>query len=119
MPVLPRDAADLYLAPLLLVLDERLEELSRMEFAELALHVSIVSDQPDWNREIRETALLQAIAHTIDRHDWTLSWHLRGLRVSHGKHQVVLGTPANFTEYLEGTHQTRGAVETTHSPGAS
>ena len=39
MPVLPRDAADLYLRPLLLVLDERLEELSRMELDELHLHV--------------------------------------------------------------------------------
>jgi hypothetical protein len=107
MPVLPHDTADLYLAPLLLVLDQRLEELSRLELDELHTHVGLVSDQPDWTREIRELALLQAIRHTIDCHDWELSWHPRGLLVSHGKHRVVLGVPNTFSEYLDGAHQRR------------
>jgi hypothetical protein len=109
MPVLPHDAADLYLAPLLLVLNERLEELSRLELDKLQVHVGLVSDQPDWSREIRETALLQAVQHTIDCHHWALSWHPRGLLVSHDKHQVVLGTPATFAEYLDVAHQKRAA----------
>ena len=109
MPVLPHDAADLYLAPLLLVLNERLEELSRLELDELHKHVGLVSDQPDWSREIREAGLLHAISHTIDCHDWKLSWHPRGLRVSHSKHQVVLGIPATFGKYLDGAHQSGGA----------
>src|ERR1700760_417830 len=104
MPVLPKDAADLYLAPLLLTLNERLEELSRLELDQLHSHVGLVSDQPDWTRDIRETGLLQAIRHTIDTHDWDLSWHARGLAVPHGKHMVVLGTPATFNEYLDGRH---------------
>jgi hypothetical protein len=107
MPVLPHDTADLYLAPLLLVLDERLEELSRLELDELHVHVGLVSDQPDWTREIREAALLQAIRHTIDCHDWDLSWHARGLLASHGRHRVVLGVPKTFSEYLDGAHQHR------------
>jgi hypothetical protein len=115
MPVLPRDAADLYLAPLLLVLSERLEELARLELDELHVHVGLVSDLPDWSREIRETGLLLAVSHTIDCHDWTLSWHPRGLRVGHGKHEVVLGTPATFEEYLAGAHQTRAARGSAHS----
>ncbi len=45
MPVLPHDAADLYLAPLLLVLDERLEELSRLDLDQLHVHVGLVSDR--------------------------------------------------------------------------
>ncbi len=111
MPVLPHDAADLYLAPLLLVLNERLEELSRLELDELHIHVGVTSDQPDWNREIRETGLLQTIGHLIDCHHWALSWHPRGLLVSHGQHQVVLGTPATFAEYLEGAYQERVVKE--------
>lgn len=110
MPVLPHDTADLYLAPLLLVLNERLEELSRLELDQLHAHVGLVSDQPDWSREIREAGLLEAVRHTIDCHDWALSWHPRGLRVSHGKHEVVLGTPATFPAYLEGAHQTRATA---------
>jgi hypothetical protein len=102
MPVLPHDAADLYLAPLLLVLNERLEELNGLALDDLRVHVGLVSDQPDWSRDMRETGLLHAISHTIDCHDWTLSWHQRGLRVSHGKHQVVLGVPATFAGYLDG-----------------
>ena len=110
MPVLPHDAADLYLAPLLLTLNERLEELSRLELDQLHAHVGLVSDQPDWTRDIRENGLLQAIRHTIDTHDWNLSWHPRGLAVRHGKHQVVLGTPATFSEYLDGHHHKRAAA---------
>ena len=115
MPVLPRDAADLYLAPLLLTLNERIEELSCLELDQLHRHVGLVSDQPDWSREIREEGLLGAVGHVIDCHDWRLSWHPRGLRVSHGKHEVVLGTPATFTEYIEGTHQAPAAGGPTHS----
>ncbi len=107
MPVLPHDATDLYLAPLLLVLNERLDELSRLDLGELHAHVGLVSDQPDWTREIRETGLLGAIRHTIDCHEWELSWHSRGLSVSHGKHRVVLGVPPTFAEYLDGAHQKR------------
>jgi hypothetical protein len=110
MPVLPHDTADLYLAPLLLVLDQRLEELSRLELDQLHAHVGLVSDQPDWTREIRELALLEAIRHTIDFHAWELSWHPRGLLVSHGKHRVVLGVPNTFGEYLDGAHQRRSGT---------
>ncbi len=107
MPVLPHDATDLYLAPLLLALNEHLEELSRLDLDQLHVHVGLVSDQPDWTRDIRETGLLQAIKHTIDCHDWELSWHQRGLLVSHGKHQVVLGIPKTFSDYLDGAHRKR------------
>ncbi len=110
MPVLPHDATDLFLAPLLLTLDERLEELSRLELDQLHAHVGLVSDQPDWTRDIREAGLLQAIRHTVDCHDWNLTWHPRGLLVSHGKHQVVLGIPRTFGEYLDGEHQKRAGT---------
>lgn len=104
MPVLPHDAADLHLAPLLLTLNERLEELSQLDFDDLRVQVGLASDQPDFSREIRETGLLQAVSHMIDCHDWVLSWHPRGLQVKHGSHQVVLGIPATFAQYLDGIH---------------
>lgn len=108
MPTLPHDVTDLRLAPLLLALDERLEEMGRLTSDELRRHVAVISDQPDWTRELRAAALLVAVERFIDCHGWTLAWHLRGLQVSHDDHRLVLGIPANFAEYLVGGADPRG-----------
>ena len=102
MPTLPHDVTDLRLAPLLLALDERLEEMGDFTSDQLRRHVAVISDQPDWTRELRAAALLIAVERFIDCHGWTLTWHLRGLQVSHDGHSVVLGIPASFGEYLVG-----------------
>jgi hypothetical protein len=105
MAVLPHDIADLHLAPVVLALDASIEELGKLDLSELHRHVALVSDRPDWTQELREEALLVAVRHTIECHDWTLTWHPRGIRVSHDKHHLVLGLPANFTDFLSGKHR--------------
>lgn len=105
MAVVPRDISDLYLAPLTLTLDARIEDLSRLALDELYKRVALVSDRPDWSRELREEALLRTLTQAIETHDWTLSWHARGVEVHHGDRRVVLGVPETFTDYLDGKHR--------------
>ena len=105
MPVLPHDISDLRLAPVVLTLDARIEELRKLDLNELHKHVALVGDRPDTNLELREEGLLAAVSHTIDCHDWTLSWHPRGIQVSHANHHLVLGVPSTFTDYLLGRHR--------------
>jgi len=105
MPVLPHDISDLHLAPLVLALDARIDELSKLTLDELHRHIALVSDRADWTREVREEGLVVAVQHALDCHDWKLTWHDRGIRLSHGSHHLVLGAPATFAEYVEGKHR--------------
>lgn len=110
MAELPHDIADLYLAPAALQVDARIAELSMLGDGELALQVGFASDEPDWSLDRRRDALLVTVGHLIDLHGWTLSWDDRGIRLSHGKHALVLGVPANFGRFLQGTTVGRAAV---------
>jgi hypothetical protein len=103
MATRPHDAADLYLAPVLLAVDARIEELGKLDKDGLAYEVALESDSPDITRHMREGALIRTITHTIDCHHWELSWDPRGLRLTHGAHTFVLGVPAVFLEYLQGS----------------
>jgi hypothetical protein len=98
----PHDFTDLYLAPVLLALDDRLNELGLLDENELGFRVALDSDQPGDTRDRRERGLLTSIGHVIDCHGWQLSWDSRGLRVAHDGHGVVLGVPAVFATYLTG-----------------
>lgn len=103
MTARPHDLADLYLSPVVLAVDARIEELGRLGKDQLDYEVALESDLPDFNRSMREESLLRAITHLIDRHGWEFSWDPRGLRLSHDEHALVLGIPAVFAEYLEGS----------------
>jgi hypothetical protein len=94
--------ADLYLAPVVLAVDDRIEDLGRLDKDGLAYEVALESDSPDFTRPIREDALIRTVTHLIDCHGWELSWDPRGLRLTHDAHTLVLGIPAVFGEYLEG-----------------
>ena len=96
----PRDLSDLYLAPIVLGIDARIEHLASLSPAEFILAVEIVADRPIDYRTLREEALLSAIVGLDDYHGWTFDWHPRGLRISHGDRSVVLGVPSTFTDYL-------------------
>jgi len=98
----PHDVTDLYLAPVLLAVDARIEELGRLDRDGLAYEVALESDSPDSTRGLREVALIRAITHLIDPHHWEFSWDPRGLRMAHGAHALVLGVPAVFLDYLGG-----------------
>jgi hypothetical protein len=100
MTRVPHDFDDLHLAPVLLALDDRLNELSLLDEFELMRRVALDSDRPDWTREQRERSLLMTIGRFIDCHGWGLTWAPRGLRVAHDSHSVVLGCPPVFEEYL-------------------
>jgi hypothetical protein len=97
----PHDITDLYLAPVALAVDARIEELGHLDKDGLAYEVALETDSPDFTRQIREDALIRTVTHLIDGHDWEFSWDPRGLRLSHDAHTLVLGIPAVFLEYLE------------------
>lgn len=98
----PRDTADLYLAPVMLAVDARIEQLGRLDKGALAYEVALESDSPDITRHMREEALIRTITHLVEPHHWTFSWDPRGLRLTHDAHTFVLGVPAVFLEFLEG-----------------
>ena len=102
MSTLPRDVADLHLAPVILAVDAKIVELASLALSALATRIAIESGWPTWSRADREHGLLDAIGGFIDGHGWTLSYDARGVRLSHGAHTVVLGVPATFGEYLDG-----------------
>ena len=97
----PHDVPDLYLAPLLLALDDRLNELALLDCSELSTRVAIDSDRPDRTPEMRRSGLMRSLERFIDCHGWELSWHERGVCVARDAHSVVLGTPRVFQSYLD------------------
>jgi hypothetical protein len=105
MPVLPHDISDLHLAPLLLALEARIDELSKLTLVEFHHHVALVGNRPDWNHAMREGGVISAVQHLIDCHDWELLWTERGVQVSHASHQVTLGVPGIFADYVAGKHR--------------
>ena len=54
MATRPHDLTDLYLAPVVLAVDARIEELGRMDKSGLAYEVALESDTPDFTRKMRE-----------------------------------------------------------------
>ena len=103
MALLPKDVTDLYLAPVVLALDARIEELAGLELDQLATEVALTSNTADWTEELRATGLLNAIRYLVDMHEWTIAWDARGVRVGHEGHEVVLGVPETFRAYVAGT----------------
>jgi hypothetical protein len=103
MAVRPHDVADLYLAPVALALDARIEDLGHLEKDQLEHKAAFLSDSQDHTSALREEALIKTITSMIDCHGWELSWDPRGLRLSHEGHTFVLGIPAGFREYLYGS----------------
>ena len=100
MTPLPHDVPDLYLAPVALAIDARIEELGRLDLDELRSAVALASDQDERTQEMRELALLDAIGHLTELHGWALSWDPRGIRLTHEAHTFVLGVPEVFRRLL-------------------
>lgn len=100
MAARPHDVTDLYLSPVVLGVDARIEELGQLTKDQLEYEVALESGSPDFTRQLKEEALISTITHLLDRHGWEFSWDPRGLRLSHDAHTLVLGIPAVFFEYL-------------------
>jgi len=101
MAIRPHDVADLHLAPVVLAVDARIEELGRLDKDGLSYEVALESDLQGVTRAIREEALINTVTHLLDRHEWEFSWDARGLRLTHAAHTLVLGVPPVFVDYLE------------------
>ena len=102
MTAAPHDVSDLFLAPLVIALDERIDELGALDPDDLAMRVAIEGDRPASTREFRITGLLATVTHLIDLHHWEPSWQPRGIELSHGGRKVVLGVPASLTDFVSG-----------------
>lgn len=102
MATRPHDLPDLYLAPVVLAVDAKIEELGRLDSGQLAYEVALESDAPDYTRQMRADGLIRTIEHLIDTHHWTLALDPRGLRLTHEAHTVVLGLPPTLREYVDG-----------------
>lgn len=102
MSTFPHDIPDLYLAPTVLAIDARIQELAGMNLEQLRMNVALATNKVDFTREQRERGLLEAVRYLIDCHGWKLSWDPRGIRVAHGDREVVLGVPATFEQYRAG-----------------
>lgn len=97
----PHDVTDLYLAPVLLAVDAKIEELGKLDKNGLAYEVALEADSPDITRPMREEALIRTITHLIDTHHWAFAWDPRGLRLTHDQHTFVLGVPTVFRDFLD------------------
>ncbi|GAB3026970.1 hypothetical protein GCM10011376_13760 [Nocardioides flavus (ex Wang et al. 2016)] len=102
MPEKPRDVADLFLAPVVLELDSRLERFERMSVDEVKFDLLLESNREAISEEQRNKLVIDALTRNLDLHGWSVSWDPRGLRVVRGEHAVVLGLPANVKDYLAG-----------------
>ena len=100
MAIRPHDATDLYLAPVMLAVDARIEELGKLDKDGLDYEVALEADTPDITLQMRKDGLIRTVTHLIDVHHWEFSWDPRGLRMTHDSHTFVLGVPAVFIEYL-------------------
>jgi hypothetical protein len=103
MTIRPHDVADLYLAPVVLAVDARIEDLGRLDKDQLEHKVAFQSDSHDYTPQLREQALITTITSMINCHGWEFSWDSRGLRLTHEGHTFVLGVPAGFREYIHGS----------------
>ncbi|MEO7126270.1 MAG: hypothetical protein ABI382_03120 [Nakamurella sp.] len=101
MRTLPRNPTDLYLAPVVLAIDARIDRLGQLDADGLRLQVALESDAVDWTRSQREDGLIRTIGHLTDVHGWELSWDARGLRLTHQQNTLVLGVPPVFATFLD------------------
>jgi hypothetical protein len=97
----PHDVTDLYLAPVLLAIDTRIEELGKLDKDGLAYAVALASDSRDNTKQLRQEALITTLTHLVETHHWEFSWDPRGLRMTHAGHTLVMGIPTVFLDYLE------------------
>lgn len=103
MSPLPHDAADLYLAPVALGIDARLQELGQLTPDDLAVRIALAGDRPSSTYSDRKDGLLSAATELIDMHGWTADLVDRGLLIQHAGRSLVLGLPAHLRDYLTGS----------------
>jgi hypothetical protein len=101
VPTPPRDYADLFLAPVALEVDQRLEHFGGLDRQDLHMRVVVETDSEARDRVQRARDVVNSVTHLLDLHGWTAAWDDRGIRLSHDKHSLVLGVPRTLTAYVE------------------
>jgi len=101
VPNPPRDYADLFLAPVALEIDQRLEDVALLDRDTLHKKVVLETNSEAIDRAGRARDVVDSVTHVLDLHGWTAGWDDRGLRLSHHRHTLVLGVPRNLVEYVE------------------
>ena len=96
----PHDVTDLYLAPVLLEADSRLEQLGSLGPDDLSFQVTLETNIEPRDAAGRRKALLETVRRRVDLHGWKLSLTDRGLAVEHDDRRIVLGLPENLREYI-------------------
>jgi hypothetical protein len=96
----PNDITDLYLSPIALELDRRLKGLDGLSSHDLDVQVTLATDRRPVDTASRSALMLENLTHLLPLHGWELSWVHRGLLLSHGEHQLVLGVPDSVREYI-------------------
>jgi hypothetical protein len=99
--VRPHDITDLYLAPVVLAIDAELEALRGKGPDDILMHIALATNREPRSRDEKRRYFIEAVTKFHDLHGWTVSCHPRGLRLSHGEHQIVLGLPPAVYAYLE------------------
>jgi hypothetical protein len=96
----PHDVSDLYLAPVVLELDHRLDEFEGLSHDEIELRVALETDRQPRDSADRSRLMLLCLTHALETHGWAVGWAPRGLRISHDDHKLVLGIPDSMRTYL-------------------
>lgn len=96
----PHDVTDLYLAPVVLEAESRLEQLGTLSPDEFGFQVTLETNIEPGNAAERRTAFLETMRRRVELHGWELSLHERGLAISHDDRVIVLGLPANVRVYV-------------------
>ena len=115
MAVLPHDLTDLRLAPVVLAVDARIEELGRLDADVLAAQIERFRDRSSATRDRREAWLLAEVASSGEGSGWALSLDDRGIRLTHDQHSFVLGMPSNFGVYLSRSEEFETVGDTSSS----
>ncbi len=97
----PHDTHDLYLAPVALELDRRLDEFEGLDDEGVVLKIALTTNREARDAEHRARLTLEALTHSVDLHGWDVTLAPRGLQLAHGDHQLVLGLPASLQGYLQ------------------
>lgn len=101
MPTAPHDYVDLFLAPVALRIDQRLEEFATLDRDDLHKRVVLEMNSEADERTHRARDVVGSVTDLLELHGWDTSWDDRGLRLTHGPHSLVLGVPRNITAYVE------------------
>ena len=86
MPTPPHDYVDLFLAPVALRIDQRLEEFGRLDRDDLHKRVVLETNSEAADRTRRARDVVESVTRLLDLHGWNTGWDDRGLRLSHDRH---------------------------------